>query len=156
MIFQGDKERRANYAWLNSFPEKSKKKLSAINRAGYSPHFPATVSHNVKHIVMALRASLIDSSIRSLVRTLVGTRQKLHGVKRELARLEKRFHPEKETLNALQKALEKERRVQEEALQDLHIAIDWVCGECPPFQIPPHRQPLVEETHPLNALKEKS
>jgi hypothetical protein len=150
--FAGDSERREHYQWLSQWPETSRHKLRAINRAAVSPNFPARVSHNVKHIVMALRAAMIDPQMREMVKRVISCRQGLHRAKREFLKLTNpppsSFFTGYTPLPASSIVIEqaRQRYAQEaERMQDLHIAIDWATGVAEPFTIPAKRLPLVEE-----------
>lgn len=141
--FEGDQQRQEYYKWISAFPDKSLKKLGAINRAGHSTNIPPRVSHNVKHIVMAIRCTIIDPFVRELVREMISVRQHLHRAKRDFKRLE--MEPEATRSQHAFERASLQREEMGEKLQDLHIAIDWATGHAPPFVIPPHRMPLVED-----------
>jgi hypothetical protein len=139
--FSGDAERKEYYRWLSAFPERSKQKIGAINRAAVRKNHPPRVNHDVKHIVMSIRAAVFDTHVRQLVQAVIKLRKALYQDTRALKRLEAPDSaPFKKALAQQQKSAE--------AMQDLHIAIDWVTGVASPFEIPAHRRPLVEERQP--------
>lgn len=142
VLFQGEAERKQYFEWLSAFPNKSKAKIRAINRAARSPNFPASVTHNVKHIVMALRGAFFDGSIRALIEEIISLRQQKYWASRTVRYLQADSQPP-----ARQRELEKAIHTlakSEEALQDFHIAIDWATGDAKPFEIPKRYFPLVE------------
>lgn len=69
--FAGDAERKEYYRWLSSFPERSRQKIGAINRAAVRKNHPPRVNHDVKHIVMSIRAAVFDTHVRQLVQAVI-------------------------------------------------------------------------------------
>lgn len=151
--FAGALEREAYYQKLAALPEKSKHKLRAINREGHSNKVPPKGHHNVKHILMAIKAALFDRGVQTVVLEIIALRRKLHRTKALLFSL----HPDPQNYKPLRFSLPPDLKADSfkqaqvlyakasEDMQDYHIAMDWMTGRVPYPTIPEERLPLVED-----------
>jgi hypothetical protein len=152
-LFAGAREREAYYQKLAALPDLSKHKLRAINREGHSDKVPPKVHHNVKHIFMAIKAALFDRGVQTVVLEIIALRRRLHRAKALFFSL----HPDRNLQKPLRVKLPPDmnadnfRQAQSlyakasEAMQDYHIAMDWMTGRVPYPAIPQERLPLVED-----------
>lgn len=96
-------QRHALYRWLHSFPPESIHRITTINNAAGS----------AKHVLLALAFGVYDTHVRKLNNVIIGL---------QVRRLRAERHHDARTIEVIQNKL-----------NDLHHAIDWVCGTIPLF-----------------------